>query len=114
MPGRAGARSGRSSANEAAPRKPAAITKTRASARSSANTIEIPDEGEATPLRAQICHVFADAQRSTAGQRKLVVNLRKIQEACCYEPTKTKKGKKGGEVDVGEEFGEEDFNEEVS
>ena len=36
-----------------------------------------------------------------------MISLRKIQEACCYEPTNAK-GKKG------EEFREDDFNVEVA
>jgi condensin complex subunit 3 len=66
----------------------------------------VPDEGPSTSLRTQICQVFADAQRTTATQRKLVVTLRKIQEACCYEPQNPKKKQT-------EDFDEEAFNEEV-
>ena len=43
-----------------------------------------------------------------------MVNLRKIQEACCFEPPET--GKKGGKKSKGEEqedFDEEEFNAEV-
>ena len=43
-----------------------------------------------------------------------MVNLRKIQEACCFEPPDT--GKKGGNKNKGEEqedFDEEEFNAEV-
>lgn len=75
--------------------------------RTSANAVEIPDEGESTSLRDQICRIFGDAQRTTATQRKLVVQLRKIQEACCYEPVKPKKQQSV------EDFGEEEFNKEV-
>ncbi|OMP85657.1 Condensin complex subunit 3 [Diplodia seriata] len=76
-------------------------------ARTSANAVEIPDEGESTSLREQICRIFGDAQRTTATQRKLVVQLRKVQEACCYEPVKPKKQQSD------EDFGEEEFNTEV-
>lgn len=70
--------------------------------------IEIPTETPETALRAQICAIFKDAQRSTASHRKLVINLRKIQEACCYEPTS--KNKKTG----AEDFEEDDFTQEVT
>ncbi|EME43082.1 hypothetical protein DOTSEDRAFT_173713 [Dothistroma septosporum NZE10] len=77
------------------------------SARNSSPVAELPDEGEDTTLRHAICGVFADAQKSTAGHRKAIITLRKIQETCCYEPTSTKKGKRN------DEFEEEDFNREV-
>ena len=54
-----------------------------------------------------MCAIFADAQRTTAGHRKLVVNLRKIQEACCYEPAQRSKNGWDG-------FGEDDFNVELA
>ena len=70
---------------------------------------DIPDEGADTTLRRAICAVFADAQKSTAGHRKAVISLRKIQEACCYEPVSSRsKGAPGSE-----DFDEEDFNREV-
>lgn len=34
-------------------------------------------------LRERIAEIFNDAQQSTAGHRKLVVRLRKIQVICC-------------------------------
>jgi condensin complex subunit 3 len=68
---------------------------------------EIPDEGPDTTLRRAICSVFADAQKSTAAHRKAIISLRKIQEACCYEPTNTKKGKQD------EDFDEDEFNTEI-
>jgi condensin complex subunit 3 len=65
-------------------------------------------------LRTQVAQVFGDAQKTTATQRKLVVNLRKIQEACCFEPLETgKKGGKKGKDEAQEAFDEEDFNNEV-
>ena len=79
----------------------------RISGRNSSPVTEIPDEGENSSLRRAICIVFADAQKSTAGHRKLVISLRKIQEACCYEPVNLKKKKQT------EDFEEEDFNGEV-
>ena len=67
-----------------------------------------------TSLRTQIAQAFGDAQKTTATQRKLVVNLRKIQEACCFEPPETgKKGGKKGKDEAREDFDEEDFNNEV-
>ncbi|KAF2626650.1 hypothetical protein BU25DRAFT_411625 [Macroventuria anomochaeta] len=104
MPGRTSTRSTRTTRTTRA----AAGTK---SARSSA--IEIPDEGPVTSLRTQIVQVFSDAQKTTATQRKLVVTLRKIQEACCFEPpVSSKKGKKGREEEH-EDFDEDEFNHEV-
>ena len=87
-------------------------TQTLASRRSttsrvSSPTVLIPDEGPSSSLRTQICSIFADAQRTTAGHRKLVINLWKIQQACCYEPTNAKSKKS-------EDFGEDDFNVEVA
>lgn len=106
MPGRVSVRSQRSSA---VPAKSSAQTpKSRAptTTRSSSHAVQIPDEGDSTSLRTHICDIFADAQRSTAGHRKLAVSLRKTQEACCHEPTKPRKQAR-------EEFGEEEFNAEV-
>ena len=87
-------------------------TQTLASRRSttsrvSSPTAVIPDEGPSSSLRTQICTVFGDAQKTTAGHRKLVISLRKIQEACCYEPANPKSNKGGG-------FGEDDFNVEIA
>jgi condensin complex subunit 3 len=107
MPGRTSTRSTRTST---AP----GTKSTRTSARQSANAVEIPDDGPVTSLRTQVAQVFGDAQKTTATQRKLVVNLRKIQEACCYEPPTTNdKGGKKGRGEVQEDFDEEDFNNEV-
>ena len=60
-------------------------------------------------LRTQISSIFRDAQRTTASHRKLVINLRKIQEACCYEPTSNRKNKTGAE-----DFDEEQFTYEFT
>lgn len=84
-----------------------ARSSTSISGRNSSPLTEVPDEGEWTSLRAAITVIFADAQNSTAGHRKLVISLRKIQEACCYEPVSHKKGKRA------EDFDEDDFNQEV-
>ena len=67
----------------------------------------IPDEGPATDLRIKICAIFGDAQKSTNTHRKLVVSLRKIHEACCYEPQKPGKDGLDG-------FEEGDFNAEIA
>ncbi|KAK3073366.1 chromosome condensation complex Condensin, subunit G [Teratosphaeriaceae sp. CCFEE 6253] len=98
MPGRV-ARGGRTAANSAATRK--------TSTRNSSPTADVPDEGADTSLRRAVCQVFSDAQKSTAGHRKAIIALRKIQEACCYEPVSHKKGKQT------EDFDADDFNGEV-
>ncbi|KAF2768731.1 chromosome condensation complex Condensin, subunit G [Teratosphaeria nubilosa] len=101
MPGRVARGSARSSA---ASRK--SSTQNLKSGRNSSPTVEVPDEGADTTLRRAVCLVFGDAQKSTAGHRKAVISLRKVQEACCYEPINQKKGKQE------EDFDEEDFNSE--
>ena len=58
-------------------------------------------------MRVQICVLFSDAQKNNAGHRKLVVGLRKIQEACCYEPARAGKNNR-------EDFDEDDFNVEIA
>lgn len=70
-------------------------------------TVIVPEEGPTSSLRTQICTLFSDAQRTTAGHRKLIISIRKIQEYCCYEPTRP--GKKGQE-----DFNEDDFNVEIA
>ncbi|KAF4992732.1 hypothetical protein FGRMN_6942 [Fusarium graminum] len=67
MPARTTARSTRTSAAKSSP---------------AADPVDTPDNA----LRNKICAIFRDAQRTTATHRKLVVNLRKIQESCAYEP----------------------------
>ncbi|CZT50794.1 related to condensin complex component cnd3 [Rhynchosporium secalis] len=79
-----------------------------ASRRSTPN-IEYPEETPDNELRIQVGSIFRDAQRTTAGHRKLVINLRKLQEACCYEPTSSKKNKTGAE-----DFDEDQFTEEFT
>ena len=110
MPGRTSVRANRNSAASATSRKSSTHTpKSRsASTRSSAHAVQIPDEGPATPLREKIGSIFADAQKGLATQRKLAVTLRKVQETCCYEPTKPQK------QDLDEEYEEAEFNEEVA
>ncbi|KAK0117819.1 hypothetical protein ONS95_012144 [Cadophora gregata] len=77
--------------------------------RISTPNIEIPDESPENELRTQIGSIFRDAQRTTASHRKLVINLRKIQGACCYEPTTSKKNQTGAE-----DFDEEQFTDEFT
>lgn len=67
----------------------------------------MPDEGADSTLRAKICAILGEVQKSNTGQRKLVVSLRKVQEACCYEPAQGRKNS------TNEEFDETDFNEEI-
>ena len=69
--------------------------------------LTVPEEGATSTLRTQMCRVFSDAQKSAAGHRKLLVGLRKIQEACCYEPTPPSKLSRQG-------FNEENFKVEVA
>ncbi|KAL6850871.1 chromosome condensation complex Condensin, subunit G [Amphichorda felina] len=97
MPARTTGRSARTAAS---------IKSTRGSAASrdstTANeTVDTPDNA----LRGRICSIFRDAQKTTATHRKLAVNLRKIHETCCYEPS-------SGKTSASEEFDEEAFNHE--
>ncbi|KAJ3562560.1 hypothetical protein NPX13_g8525 [Xylaria arbuscula] len=75
------------------------------------NVIKPRDPGRApdSTLRKQVCTVFRDAQKTTATHRKLAVTLRKVQEACCYEPTRPNK-----QADAAEDFDEADFNAEFT
>ncbi len=100
MPARASTRTNRpSSATTAASRKSTADTTTSA--------IPLGDVQESPPtkLRVQITRIFTDAQHTTASHRKLVNNLRRVQEGCCYESTEQQNALDGA--------GEEQFNEEV-
>ncbi|KAI9852004.1 MAG: hypothetical protein M1838_002127 [Thelocarpon superellum] len=85
MPGRPSTRSSRPS-RASSPRKSSARTITsRAStaSRISSPRLDIPDEAPWSSVRAPVCAIFAGAQSSNAGHRKLVINLRKIQARCC-------------------------------
>ncbi|MCJ1438094.1 hypothetical protein MMC27_007481 [Xylographa pallens] len=105
MPGRVSART---SATSRVPRKTSEPSLSlRASASRLHPSVVVPVEGPSNTLRGKICTVFGDAQKSTAGHRKLVINLRKIHEACCYEPSKPSKK----ELDS---HGEDDFNVEFA
>lgn len=100
MPGRVSSRTSQLSAR---------TSKSQRTSNPENNAADIPDEGPSTSIRLQICTIFANVQRSNTGQRKLIVGLRKIQEACCYEPTSAKQSKV-----VDGDFDEEDFNAEVA
>ncbi|POS77918.1 subunit of condensin complex [Diaporthe helianthi] len=101
MPPRTSTRSGRAST-----RSSAANTTARASRASSAVVFDVPEESPDNELRTQVAAVFREAQRNTATHRKSAVTLRKLQEACCYEPTSAKKATAG-------DFDEDDFNTEL-
>lgn len=106
MPARTSTRSTRSSAGG----QPRASTASRAS--STANA-DIPAETPDNKLRTQVAAVFREAQRTTASHRKLAVTLRKLQEACCYEPTSTKKSASASAAAATvADFDEDDFNTE--
>lgn len=79
-----------------------------AASRASSVNIDVPEEPEDNALRAKIAPVFREAQKNTASHRKLAVTLRKIQEACCYEPTSVK----GASDAVSADFHEDGFNTE--
>ncbi|KAI6431674.1 hypothetical protein MCOR21_003824 [Pyricularia oryzae] len=107
MPARASTRSTRTSG--VSHKSSSATLNPRAShaSRVSTTSIDVPEETPDNALRHQIAAVFRDAQRTTAAHRKLAVTLRKIQEACCYEPTSSK-------TSAASDFGEDDFNAEVA
>lgn len=73
--------------------------------RASSTIIDVPVETPDNELRPKICAIFKDAQKTTATHRKLAVNLRKLQESCCYEPADSKKQSPG-------DFSEDEFNNE--
>ncbi|KAK8017179.1 hypothetical protein PG991_008255 [Apiospora marii] len=111
MPPRASTRSGRSAASG----KTASTTTSTRTTRASAPAFTIPEEAPDSALRTQVSAVFKDAQKSTATHRKLVVNLRKIHESCCYEPPSQPAGK-GSKSQAAEslDFEETDFNAEFT
>lgn len=110
MPGKVSSRSSRTSGSGSRKSSTAEPSSRRSatSSRASALYVEVPEETPDNELRTQISSIFRDSQRNTASHRKLVVNLRKIQEACCYEPT-SKKNKTGAE-----DFDEEEFTYEFT
>ncbi|KAI1102671.1 condensin subunit Cnd3 [Jackrogersella minutella] len=109
MPARVPARSTRTSAAAVSHKPSGATPASRASATSrvSSSNIDIPEEAPDNELRTQICAIFRDAQKTTATHRKLAVNLRKVHEACCYEPTRPSKA-------ASTDFHETDFNNEFT
>ena len=108
MPARTSTRSARPS-TAISHKSSAATLNPRASiaSRASSAALDIPIETPDNVLRSQIVSVFREAQRNTASHRKLAVTLRKLQEACCYEPTSDKKS-------AASDFEEEDFNVEFA
>lgn len=104
MPPRTSTRSARASTRNSAANS-TARTSTAASRASSA-AFDVPEESPDNELRTQVAAVFREAQRNTATHRKSAVTLRKLQEACCYEPTSAKKATAG-------DFDEDDFNTEL-
>ncbi|OBS28564.1 hypothetical protein FPOA_02500 [Fusarium poae] len=92
MPARTTARSSRTS-----------VARSSVASRASSvpDVVDTPDNA----LRTKVCAIFRDAQRTTATHRKLVVNLRKIQESCAYEPTNPDQSQL-------DEFDEDAFNRE--
>lgn len=117
MPARATAGSASSSTRKTSGQS-ATSTKRASSATPS---VAVPAEPAAPTtnahLRADVCAIFADAQRSTTGHRKLVVRLRKVQETCCgIAPKKSKKDQQDEESEIPsseESLGETEFNVEV-
>jgi condensin complex subunit 3 len=110
MPPRASTRSTRSSAGAATKSSTAGTTRASTASRASSTVnADIPDETPENALRTQVATVFREAQRTTATHRKLAVTLRKIQEACCYEPTAVKKS---AAATTAADFDEDDFNTE--
>ncbi|KAF3810675.1 Condensin complex subunit 3 [Colletotrichum gloeosporioides] len=106
MPTRVSTRSTRNSA--AVSNKSSAATlgsRGSTASRSSSLALDVPTERPDNELRPKICAVFRDAQKNTASHRKLVVTLRKIQEACVYEPTSLNNS-------TSNDFDEEAFNSE--
>ncbi|PLB35197.1 condensin subunit YCG1 [Aspergillus candidus] len=91
MPARVSARSTSGSSRKASAQSSASGGRA-GSATPSFAIPEEPEAPEAVPsLRRDVGSLFADAQRSTTGHRKLVVRLRKLQESCCGISRKSKK-----------------------
>ncbi|KAI4868491.1 condensin subunit Cnd3 [Hypoxylon rubiginosum] len=108
MPARVGTRSTRTSAAVSHKASNATLnSRASAASRVSSSNIDIPEEAPDSDLRRQVCAIFGDAQKTTATHRKLVVNLRKVHEACCYEPTRPNKS-------APTDFHETDFNNEFT
>ncbi|KKY38666.1 putative subunit of condensin complex [Diaporthe ampelina] len=104
MPPRTSTRSARASTRNSAANSTARAS--TAASRASSAAFDVPEESPDNELRTQVAAVFREAQRNTATHRKSAVTLRKLQEACCYEPTSAKKATAG-------DFDEDDFNTEL-
>ncbi|ROW12594.1 hypothetical protein VMCG_00132 [Cytospora schulzeri] len=104
MPARTSTRSGRVSTRTST-RTSTVNARASTASRASSAAVDVPEEDPDNELRAQVAAVFREAQRNTATHRKSAVTLRKLQEACCYEPTSAKKT-------AASDFDENDFNKE--
>ncbi|KAK3897797.1 hypothetical protein C8A05DRAFT_47697 [Staphylotrichum tortipilum] len=114
MPARPSTRSTRSTRSSAGVPAKSSAAASRASTASRASSIANNDAPPETPenaLRTQVAAVFREAQRTTATHRKLAVTLRKLQEACCFEPTSVV-NKSGTAAATAADFEEDDFNAE--
>ncbi|KAI3329540.1 nuclear condensing complex subunit [Ustulina deusta] len=100
MPARVSSRSNRASGN---------TLRGSTTSRASSSNLDMPEETPDSALRKQVCAVFRDAQKTTATHRKLAVTLRKIHEACCYEPAPRKQP-----AAAADDFDEADFNAEFT
>ncbi|OJJ44020.1 hypothetical protein ASPZODRAFT_135456 [Penicilliopsis zonata CBS 506.65] len=125
MPSRVSSRSASTTGRKSSA-QPSASTGRAGSVTPSVPIANIPEEpalpSTSPNLRRDVCAIFADAQRSTTGHRKLAVRLRKLQENCCgiVAPKKTKGDKNGTEsqqqsteLPYEETLPEREFNVEV-
>ncbi|KAI1169658.1 ARM repeat-containing protein, partial [Nemania sp. FL0916] len=110
MPARVGSRSTRTTA---ASGNSKSAQRASTTSRASTSSIDVPPEPADSALRAQVCAVFRDAQKTTATHRKLAVTLRKVHEACCYEPP-SRPNKSKQDQSQTDDFDEGDFNAEFA
>ncbi|KAL3423037.1 hypothetical protein PVAG01_04784 [Phlyctema vagabunda] len=108
MPARVSSRSTRTSAAVSHKASSQSLNPRGSTTSRASSYVDLPEETPDNPLRGLIAPLFYDAQKNTAGHRKISVQLRRIQEACCYEPT-SGKNKTGAE-----DFEEEQFNHEFT
>ena len=87
---------------------PSRVSSSKTKARNLTAEEETPDEGADNNLRARICTIFQEIQRSSTSKRTLVVALRKLQESCCYESTNIPQ-----QADIEDDFDENDFAVEM-
>ncbi|KUI59182.1 Condensin complex subunit 3 [Cytospora mali] len=104
MPARTSTRSGRASTRTST-RTSTVNARASTASRASSAAVDVPEEDPDNELRAQVAAIFRESQRNTATHRKSAVTLRKLQEACCYEPISAKKT-------TASDFDENDFNKE--